>query len=215
MSSLANNKIIFYTGNKGKVKEIVNEFKKLNCNYEIIMEDIEIPEIQSISNKEVIESKLEYVKNRMTKNELQTKSFIVEDTGLYIDNMNKFPGALIKFYLESIGVEGISRFNNGSLADAETWIGLWDARTQTNNYFTGQVKGHIATNPRGCNGFGYDPIFIPNNINEYNIQTSNDDLIEILHNIENKTFSEFTDNEKAMCNQRTIAGSKLANYLIN
>ena len=213
-SSQQNNREIltFYSGNKGKVREIQTEFYKLNIPYKIVMHDVDIPEIQSTSNREVIEQKLQYIKNSMTPEQLST-SFIVEDTGLCIDNMNSFPGALIKFYLESVKVNGISQFNGGSKAQAETWIGLWDAKTQQNYYFVGQVNGSIATEPRGNNGFGYDPVFIPENINEYEIRTSNDELVMYQKNEDELTFAEFSDEQKALCNQRTIAAYKLGKYL--
>jgi XTP/dITP diphosphohydrolase len=205
--------IVFYTGNKGKVKEIKNELNKLKINKEIIMKDIDIPEIQSISNRVVIIEKLKTIKKLMTDEELKSQSFIVEDTGLYIDNMNNFPGALIKFYLDSVGTSGISKFNGNSKAKAETWIGLWNAIKQKDVYFFGSVKGLIAIEPRGNNGFGYDPIFIPNNINEYDIQRSKDENYIHKKNTENKTYAELSDDDKSKCNQRTIAGYKLAKYL--
>lgn len=208
-----NNTIVFYTTNIGKVNEVQKEFIKLKLDYNIKILDVDIPEIQSISVKEVIEHKLEYIKQKMSPHELATQSFIVEDTGLSIDNMNGFPGALIKFYLNSINTSGISKFNGCSKACAETWIGFWDSKTQTNNYFIGNVSGIISTEPRGHNGFGYDPIFIPDNINEYEIQTSNDENVIYQNNKYLLTFAEFNDAQKAMCNQRTIATYNLVNYL--
>lgn len=205
--------LTFYTGNKGKVREIQAEFDKINLNYKVEMQDVDIPEIQSMSNREVIEQKLNFIKNKMTPDQLSTQSFIVEDTGLCIDNMNGFPGALVKFYLESVKPIGISHFNGGSNAKAETWIGLWDAKTQHNYYFVGQVNGIISTEPRGNNGFGYDPVFIPENINEYEISTSNDELVMYQKNTDKLTFAQFSDEQKAMCNQRTIAAYTLGKYL--
>jgi XTP/dITP diphosphohydrolase len=205
--------ITFYTGNKGKVREIQTEFEKINLPYKVEMKDMDIPEIQTISNREVIEQKLQFIKDTMTPEELSTQSFMVEDTGLCIDNMNSFPGALVKFYLESVKPEGIAKFNGGSKAQAETWIGLWDAKTQSNYYFVGKVNGTIAQEPRGTNGFGYDPIFVPDNINEYVIVTSNDENVIYQKNDKQLTYAEFSDEQKAKCNQRTIAAYNLGKYL--
>lgn len=208
--------ILFFTGNKGKVKEINNELSKHTDKHIIIMKDMDLPEIQSMSNKEVIKYKLDYVKQQMLNGDMETSSFIVEDTGLYIDNMNNFPGALIKFYLKSVGCEGISKFNGGSRANAETWIGYWDCKNNKEHYFVGRVSGFIADTPRGNNGFGYDPIFIPENLNEYDIHKHITSSLTIKDkNIGFKTFAEFNDFEKSACNMRTIACFQFANFIIS
>ena len=49
----------------------------------------------------------------------------------------------------------------------------------------GEVHGEIAQSPRGDNGFGYDPIFIPDGTS--------------------KTFAEMSDAEKDTCSMRRRA----------
>ncbi len=53
----------------------------------------------------------------------------------------------------------------------------------------GEIKGHIATEPRGSNGFGYDSVFIPEGYD--------------------KTFAEMTDEEKNRISHRGRALQKL------
>ncbi len=59
--------------------------------------------------------------------------------------------------------------------------------------FEGIIKGQIISELRGQGGFGYDPIFIPNG--------------------QTKTFGEMTLTEKNTNNHRTIAMSKLLEFL--
>lgn len=218
--------IIFCTGNKSKFKEINTEFEKYNLlkpsddkkyHYKLIQEDIDIPEIQSTSNEEVVKHKLNWIlKNKVSSDEMFNKSFMVEDTGLCImDNiMNGFPGALIKFYLKHLGNEGICHQNAGSLTEATTYIGFWNAINQTDIYFKGTVTGNIAERPSGTNGFGYDPCFVPIFLNEYQYFTDKtSELIVRERNFNNLTFADLSDEQKAQTNMRTICASKLCNYL--
>lgn len=59
--------------------------------------------------------------------------------------------------------------------------------------FVGEIKGTIAEAPSGSNGFGYDPVFIPEGFS--------------------KTFAELTDSEKNEISHRGRAMRKLAEYL--
>jgi len=61
--------------------------------------------------------------------------------------------------------------------------------------FTGIAKGEIIIEKRGNMGFGYDPIFQPEN--------------------QNKTFAELDLEEKSVISHRGISVQKLINFLSN
>ena len=61
--------------------------------------------------------------------------------------------------------------------------------------FEGKILGDIAEAPRGRNGFGYDPLFIP-----------------IGHK---KTFAEMSFKEKNTVSHRGLAINKFINFLSN
>lgn len=210
-------KIIFYTSNKRKFNEIETELKN-NNNIILIQDNIDIPEIQSTSNKDVVKHKLQWIiNNKMTLDEKMNTSVIVEDTGLYINSleMNGFPGALVKHYLDHLTTDGICKQNGDSPADAVTYIGLWDCNTQSEVYFKGMVEGKISTVAKGDNGFGYDASFIPLYLNDYDYykNRNNKDFIRLINN-NNYTFAELSDAKKAQCNMRTISAYKLCEYLL-
>ena len=62
-------------------------------------------------------------------------------------------------------------------------------------YFNGMVSGKITYERIGEKGFGYDPIFLPDGYN--------------------KTFAEFSIDEKNLISHRSIAVKNLINYLNN
>ena len=57
----------------------------------------------------------------------------------------------------------------------------------------GKVEGYISNEPRGSNGFGYDPIFIPKN--------------------KNKTFGEMSFLQKYKMDHRFDAFKKIKKFL--
>ena len=61
--------------------------------------------------------------------------------------------------------------------------------------FNGKIYGRISNKVLGEEGFGYDPIFIPNK--------------------SSKTFGQFNSNEKNLISHRYIAVNKLINFLFN
>ena len=79
-----------------------------------------------------------------------------------------------------------------------THIGSNDNRTINKNdhfFFTGKILGRISNKIKGVEGFGYDPIFIPNGY----------DL----------TFAEMKMSDKNKISHRSIAISKFKKYLVS
>ena len=166
--------IVFISGNEGKRKEVEEILG--SEKYCIINIDLDVPELQTISVEEVTKEKIRSAYELLKKNFSEViKKFaekgvsvdnvndvivICEDTGLYIDDMNQFPGALIKFYLGSIGINGIIKMNGNSKAKAQTVIGIIKYG-KIMKPIAGNRTGKIATKIVSTNSFGWDPVFIP------------------------------------------------------
>ncbi|MBV9452991.1 MAG: non-canonical purine NTP pyrophosphatase [Rubrobacter sp.] len=88
---------------------------------------------------------------------------IVEDSGLVVEAWNGLPGALTKWFLQSVGNQGLLRMlsaeeNRSARAVCAVALAVVDGSVRV---FVGEVEGSIAPDPRGSGGFGWDPIFVP------------------------------------------------------
>ena len=141
------------TGNPGKLKEV----RAILSGTQIEQLDIDLPEIQEIDAKKVIEAKLREARKH------HQGVMMVEDTSLYFDAMeSKLPGPFIKWFEKALGNEGIASLAahygiHG--ATATNLIGYMDEQGNI-QYFEGSLRGSIVF-PRGEAGFGWDPIFQP------------------------------------------------------
>ncbi|MBO3802798.1 MAG: XTP/dITP diphosphatase [Candidatus Brockarchaeota archaeon] len=148
-------KLIFVTGNPGKFLEA----KELLGKYGIRLEqaDIEVTEPQSDDLEEVAVKCAEEALKKAG------ERFIIEDSGLFVNSLNGFPGVYSSYVHRKIGCEGILRLLAGS-ADRSAYFMAALAYGEPGSgvrLFTGRVDGNVATEPRGKSGFGYDPLFIP------------------------------------------------------
>jgi len=148
-------KLIFITGNPGKFLEA----KKLLGKFGIRLEqaDIEITEPQSDTLEGVAEKCAEEALEKAG------ERFIIEDSGLFVNSLNGFPGVYSSYVHRKIGCEGILRLLTGSMDRSAYFMAALAYSEPGNNIriFTGRVDGNIATEQRGKSGFGYDPIFMP------------------------------------------------------
>lgn len=145
-------KITFVTQNKNKLASV----QSLLPHYEVEHIDFEITEIQSLDPKEVARHKLEtaYAK-------IQKPCFVI-DTSLEIAGLGGFPGPLIKWFWESMGLETMAKIVTASGDTNCTFTNILGYHDGQNlHYFENKLAGTIPSIPRGTNGYAWDPVFIP------------------------------------------------------
>lgn len=142
--------ITLVTGNKDKSTQV-----ETILGMPIKTAALDIPEVQSLSLEVVLEAK-----TREAYRQLQTP-VIVDDVSMSLDEMKGLPGPFIKWFLDTIGPEGICRFadlTKTRVATAKVGIGYCDQRGF--KAFIGEAKGKIAQTPKGTMGFGWDSTFV-------------------------------------------------------
>lgn len=188
-------KIVFATNNKHKLEEIKD----------ILGKDFEIVSLAEIGcHEDIPETGL-----TLEENARQKSTYIVEhynhdcfadDTGLEVDALNGEPGVHSARYAE--GTDHDSEANMCKLLSKMSNVKDRTARFRTvisliingvEHQFEGRVEGRIATEKHGKEGFGYDPIFIPEGYN--------------------KSFAELGEEVKNQISHRARAVKKLAEYL--
>lgn len=141
--------LYFITGNENKYQEIKSIIS------EIEMKEMDLVEIQENNPQKIIEHKLLEASRLNPELEL-----IVEDTSLYLDCLNGYPGPNIKWFMEKNPIEKIYDIANKQMnmgAQAKTIIGYIDSNKNI-KYFEGYLKGEIVK-PKVESNFGWDPIF--------------------------------------------------------
>ena len=187
-------KLVFATNNKNKILEVQ---QLLNDSVEIIsLESIgcfeEIPETGDTIEENAI-MKANYVTQKYGYN------CFADDTGLEVDALNGAPGVFSSRYA---GEQRSSDDNMSKLLDAlsnkinrkaqfKTIIALNLNGKQ--HLFTGIAKGEITLKKIGNQGFGYDPIFIPEG--------------------HTATFAQLSLEEKGLISHRGKATEQLINFL--
>lgn len=145
-------RLLFVTSNPGKVREV-----EAILGAPIAQLDLDLPEIQALEVAEVARHKA------LTAFEQAGRPVIVEDTGLYLDALAGLPGALVRWFLATIGPAGICALIPPGLtraARARTAVAL--CADGTVELFIGETTGVIVPTPAGDGGFGWDPIVRPN-----------------------------------------------------
>ena len=187
-------KLVFATHNKNKLKEVQS---MLPADIELLtLDEIgcfeDIPETSPTIEENALQKAL-YVKEKYG------YDVFADDTGLEVEALDNAPGVYSaryagehksdadNMYLLLKNMEGISHRE----AQFKTVIALClDGAVYT---FEGIAKGRIGTTPMGTNGFGYDPIFIPEGSDQ--------------------TFAELTQEEKNRISHRGKAFEKLLHFL--
>jgi XTP/dITP diphosphohydrolase len=156
VTTTTNISLYFASSNENKFLEIENLLEK-EKGIKIHFSKVILKEIQSESIIEVAEDKVKKAFNMIK------KPVIVEDDGLFIKDLNGFPGIYSSFVFKTIGNKGILNLlkdNENRKASFTSIFSFFDGKIIES--FSGETTGYITTKilPEG---WGFDPIFKPEN----------------------------------------------------
>ena len=187
-------KLCFATNNKNKLKEVSS----------LLNESIELLSLTDIGCSEDIEETQDTIEG----NSLQKADYIfnkygvsvfADDTGLEVMALNGEPGVKSARYAgEQRDNEAniqllLSNLNSKSNRSAQFKTVITLITDKEKVQFEGIVTGSIARDKMGDEGFGYDPIFIPDGYD--------------------KSFAQMSMSEKNSISHRGLAVKKLVDYL--
>ena len=194
------NRIIFATGNAGKMKEIREILGDMDAEI-LSMKEAGI-------QTDIVENGTTFEENARIKAKAVahfTKDIVLaDDSGLEVDYLNKEPGVYSARYM---GEDTSYTIKNQAILDrlkgvpkekrtARFVCAIAAAMPNGDVLVTREtIEGYIGEKPAGSNGFGYDPIFIP----------------EGYH----KTFAELGDEIKNKISHRAQAVNKLCKFLFS
>ncbi len=188
--------ILFFSHNQKKIIEI----KKIFTSSKIKIHNLN--SFQKVKDPREIGKT--FSSNAKIKSKYGQKIFnmpcFADDSGFCVEALNNRPGVkskrfFDKFYnnkeaFEYIISNVVKKKNNRAF-----FITAISLTIKENHHiiFLGKINGTVSLRPKGNNGFGYDPIFIPKS--------------------HKKTFAEMKPNEKNAISHRKIAVTKLKSFL--
>jgi len=148
--------VTFITSNEGKFREA----EKIASKYGVTVKwkKMEYTEPQGKDLEEIAKLSAEMLSQKLK------EPFFIEDSGLFVEALNGFPGPYSSYVFKTIGNEGIIKLMEGvenRKAYFMAVIAFFDGEKVWT--FTGRVDGEIAEEMRGDKGFGFDPIFLYGN----------------------------------------------------
>ena len=200
MSKQKIHKLLIGTNNKGKLREIRN----------LLPKNIKIYSVSRFNLKSPIENGKTFKENSLIKSKYFSKKTglvcLADDSGLEIDFLDKKPGifsarwggrhgdfnkAIKKVYRELNKKD--KNWKNKKIRARFICALSISYLNKKIACVLGKVDGHISNEPKGKNGFGYDPIFIPSN--------------------KRKTFGEMKPSQKYKMDHRYQAFKKIKKFL--
>ena len=193
-------KLLIGTNNKGKFKEFRDLLPKYIKTHSTSEFKLKSPreDGQTFKENSIIKSKYFSKKTKLI--------CLADDSGLEIDILDKSPGIYSARWGGKKGdfKKAINKVYRELSKKDKNWkhkkikarficalsISYLDKKIAS---VLGKVEGYISVNPKGENGFGYDPIFIPKN--------------------KRKTFGEMSFLQKYKIDHRFVAFKKIKKFL--
>lgn len=147
--------VYFATKNKGKFLEAARIAKSFRINLRHL--NLEKEEIQASRLSDIASfAALEAAKTT-------NRSVVADDSGFFVKALHGFPGPYSSYVYDTIGLQGILKIMRG-VTSRTAYFQAAVAYCAPRHHpvcFTGIVNGTVTRRPKGTQGFGYDPIFVP------------------------------------------------------
>ena len=186
--------IIIASSNEGKVSEIKEIFAGLDLKIFSLKDFEHVPEI--------IEDGNSFEANARIKAHIVFEKYkipaIGDDSGLAVDQLDGRPGIYSARYSGENAtyasnneklLKELSVFPEPHFAKFVCTAVYFDGTSDICK--TGEIKGQIIKVPRGTNGFGYDPVFVPEQYSKTLAELTADEKNKISHRA--KAFGEMKD----------------------
>lgn len=189
--------IVLASNNQNKIKEISKLLEEFNIEVKSLKElglGDPIEDGQTFEENAIIKAKYAFDKTGLPS--------LADDSGFCVESMNGFPGLCSARFADAAGghekaMEMISKCINpnnkkSNFITAMAFVYNKDGN-ETVETFEGKLDGDFVYPPRGNNGFGYCPCFLPNGYSE--------------------TFGEMANEVRTKMNHRAIALNKFIEFL--
>ncbi|KAM3146054.1 hypothetical protein pb186bvf_001711 [Paramecium bursaria] len=165
-------------------KNKLREFQQiLGEDFEIDAQGVDLPELQGNALDIASEKALTAYKQVFSFNKQLKRACVVEDTSLCFNAFKGMPGPYIKWFLDAIEPEGLSKLLDSfddKTAYAQCIISYMAPHLEKPIQFVGKTDGQIVR-PRGDNKFGWDPIFQPDGFDQTYAELDKDIKNKISH----------------------------------
>lgn len=194
--------LLFASSNKNKIKEIQailpSHITLLGLGDINFTQEIEETANTIEGNAQL---KAEHIWNYVKKAPVSQNidAVFADDSGLEVDTLNGAPGVYSARYAgepkndDANNKKLLTELKNQTKRHAQFKTVIHFINTKEQKQFEGIIRGTIAYEPRGKNGFGYDPLFIPQGLRS--------------------TFAELDLETKNSMSHRAIAVKKLVEYI--
>jgi non-canonical purine NTP pyrophosphatase (RdgB/HAM1 family) len=150
-------KIYYVTGNQGKFEEVKYFIEYHTQDIDLIQFNAQIPEIQTLDQKTIALDKA------LKAWEILQKPLIIDDSAIYFEKYNKFPGTFSKYVYQGLGFEGIKKLIEQKDKATFFLYMIYVEKANSFNIFEGKCEGTL-TKPEVFSGnveLPFDCFFIP------------------------------------------------------
>lgn len=189
-------RLLIATGNAGKVRELAALFP----DFELVgLRDVDIDTFVD-EDQETFEGNA--VKKARVLAERAGLPALADDSGLEVDALDGAPGVRSARYAgeDATDADNVAKLLHALSARKGPFparfrcvLALADAKGTVLHVEHGVCEGHIVLSPKGQNGFGYDPVFVPVG--------------------ESRTMAELTKEEKSALSHRGAASRAVRSWM--